>query len=106
MDAPLSVPRLFWAGAVVGTICLVALLVLPQVAAIPVYLLAPACVAGLALVAGAAHLLIGAGRHPPRPIAFARSFAVVNLAFATGWINVLRGRGIEVWHRAEFRVEG
>jgi hypothetical protein len=72
----------------------------------PGYLVAPATVAALALVAGAAHLLIAAGRRPPRPIAFARSFAVVNLAFATGWINVVRGRGIEVWHRTEFRVEG
>ena len=32
---------------------------------------------------------------------FMRSFAVVNLAFATGWLNVVRGREIEVWHRAE-----
>ena len=39
-------------------------------------------------------------------VAFARSFAVVNVAFATGWLNVLRGREIEVWHRAEFRIEG
>ncbi len=72
----------------------------------PGYLVAPAAVAALVLVAGVAHLLVAAGRRPPRPIAFARSFAVVNLAFATGWINVIRGRGIEVWHRAEFRVEG
>jgi len=33
-----------------------------------------------------------------------RSFAVVNLAFALGWINVLRGREIELWHRAEWRA--
>jgi hypothetical protein len=32
--------------------------------------------------------------------------SVVNLAFAVGWINVVRGREIEVWHRAEFRAEG
>jgi hypothetical protein len=31
---------------------------------------------------------------------------VVNLAFALGWINVIRGRGIEVWHRTEFRARG
>ena len=43
---------------------------------------------------------------PPRIVAFARSFAVVNTAFALGWLNVLRGREIEVWHRAEFRIEG
>jgi hypothetical protein len=38
-------------------------------------------------------------------VAFTRSFAVVNLAFALGWINVVRGREIEVWHRAEWRAE-
>ncbi|MEA2654559.1 MAG: hypothetical protein QOI37_1786, partial [Chloroflexota bacterium] len=44
------------------------------------------------------------GRHPWRILAFARSFAVVNLAFGTGWINVVRGREIELWHRAEFET--
>ena len=66
------------------------------------YLLAPAAVLIGAGVAVAAHLAIGAGRRPPRLVSFARSFAVVNLAFALGWVNVVRGRGIEVWHRAEF----
>jgi cellulose synthase/poly-beta-1,6-N-acetylglucosamine synthase-like glycosyltransferase len=70
------------------------------------YLVAPAAAAALAVVAVAAHMIVATGRRPPRPIAFARSFAVVNLAFAAGWINVIRGRGIEVWHRAEFRAEG
>jgi cellulose synthase/poly-beta-1,6-N-acetylglucosamine synthase-like glycosyltransferase len=68
------------------------------------YLVAPAAVAGLALVAVIAHVLVANGRRPPRPVAFARSFAVVNLAFAIGWVNVLRGRGIEVWHRTEVRL--
>ncbi len=36
--------------------------------------------------------------------AFARSFAVVNIAFALGWVNVVRGREIEVWHRAEWNA--
>jgi hypothetical protein len=58
----------------------------------------------LTLGAATAHLLIGAGRHPWRILAFARSFAVVNLAFGTGWINVVRGREIELWHRAEFET--
>jgi cellulose synthase/poly-beta-1,6-N-acetylglucosamine synthase-like glycosyltransferase len=71
----------------------------------PGYLVAPAGVLILAALATAAHLLISAGRHPWRSVAFARSFAVVNLAFASGWLNVLRGREIEVWHRTEFRVE-
>jgi cellulose synthase/poly-beta-1,6-N-acetylglucosamine synthase-like glycosyltransferase len=70
------------------------------------YLLTPVAVAFGAVVAGAAHLAIGAGRRPPRVITFTRSFAVVNLAFAVGWINVLRGRGIEVWHRADWRAQG
>ena len=56
------------------------------------------------LLAAAAHLLIGAGRHPWRAVTFVRSFAVVNVAFATGWLNVIRGREIEVWHRAEWRA--
>ena len=73
----------------------------------PVYLVAPLAVAGLAVTAAAGHLLIGAGRHPWRAVTFVRSFAVVNIAFATGWLNVIRGREIEVWHRAEeFHAEG
>jgi cellulose synthase/poly-beta-1,6-N-acetylglucosamine synthase-like glycosyltransferase len=72
----------------------------------PGYLAAPITLVAGALLAGLAHLIIGAGRRPPRIVAFARSFAVVNAAFALGWLNVLRGREIEVWHRAEFRAEG
>ncbi len=71
----------------------------------PVYLAAPLAIAGLAATAAAGHLLIGAGRHPWRAVTFVRSFAVVNIAFATGWLNVIRGREIEVWHRAEWRAE-
>ncbi|MFL5675656.1 MAG: glycosyltransferase [Chloroflexota bacterium] len=70
----------------------------------PGYLVAPIGLLGLGVVAATAHLLIGAGRHPWRVVSFARSFAVVNLAFALGWLNVLRGREIEVWHRAEWRA--
>ena len=69
-----------------------------------IYLVAPAGVLLGAVVAVAAHMAIGAGRRPPRSVAFMRSFAVVNLAFALGWINVLRGREIELWHRAEWRA--
>ena len=71
----------------------------------PIYLVAPLGVAALAATAAAAHLLIGSGRHPWRAVTFVRSFAVVNVAFATGWLNVIRGREIEVWHRAEWRAE-
>ena len=65
----------------------------------PGYLVVPLAVALGIVGAGVAHLLVSAGRRPPRIVAFARSFAVVNLAFAIGWINVMRGRQIEVWHR-------
>lgn len=70
------------------------------------YLVAPIVVVVGGFLALVAHLIIRFGRRPPRIVAFARSFAVVNLAFALGWVNVIRGRGIEVWHRAEFRAEG
>jgi hypothetical protein len=66
------------------------------------YLVAPFLVL-LGAVAGAgAHLLLGVGRRPPRLAAFARGFAVVCCAFALGWVNVARGRRIDVWHRAEW----
>jgi cellulose synthase/poly-beta-1,6-N-acetylglucosamine synthase-like glycosyltransferase len=69
------------------------------------YLVVPVLVAAGTLLAVVAHLLISAGRRPPRIVSFARSFAVVNLAFVMGWVNVLRGRVIEVWHGAEWRTE-
>ena len=72
----------------------------------PGYLVAPVAIGGMALVAAAAHLLIASGRRPPRPVAFARSFAVVNLAFATGWVNVVRGREIEAWSRLGWERSG
>jgi hypothetical protein len=68
----------------------------------PVYLVAPAAILAGVVAAAVAHLVIGAGRRPPRIAAFARSFAVVCGAFAVGWVNVLRGRRIDVWHRAEW----
>jgi cellulose synthase/poly-beta-1,6-N-acetylglucosamine synthase-like glycosyltransferase len=71
-----------------------------------IFLVVPAALAAGLVVAGLAHLIAGTGRRPPRAAAFFRSFAIVNLAFAAGWVNVIRGRGIEVWHRSEFRVEG
>jgi cellulose synthase/poly-beta-1,6-N-acetylglucosamine synthase-like glycosyltransferase len=68
----------------------------------PVYLVAPAAILAGVVAAAVAHLVIGTGRRPPRIAAFARSFAVVCGAFAVGWVNVLRGRRIDVWHRAEW----
>ncbi len=60
MDLPLNVPRLLWAGAAVGVVCLFALLLLPPVAAIPVYLLAPAGVA-LLLAGGSSQAYVRIG---------------------------------------------
>jgi cellulose synthase/poly-beta-1,6-N-acetylglucosamine synthase-like glycosyltransferase len=72
----------------------------------PAFAVVPgATLAGLVLAAGG-HTLASAGRRPPRLLAFARAFVVVNAAFAVGWINVLRGRRIEAWHRVEWRARG
>lgn len=68
----------------------------------PAYLAAPVGILGGAIAAAGAHLAIGVGRRPPRIAAFARSFTVVCAAFMVGWVNVLRGRRIDVWHRAEW----
>ncbi len=68
----------------------------------PAYLVVPIGIVLLGVVAVGAHLAIGAGRRPPRAIAFVRAFAVVCLAFALGWLNVVRGRRIDVWHRADW----
>ncbi len=62
-----------------------------------VYATAPVGLAAMAILGVSAELAIRRGRHVPRPAAFARSFGVVNLAFALGWINVLRGRRFEKW---------
>jgi hypothetical protein len=50
-----------------------------------------------ALAAGLGQLLASSGRRPPRPLAFARAFGIVNLAFARAWLDVARGRRIEAW---------
>jgi hypothetical protein len=71
----------------------------------PGYLALPVAVLVGAVAAAGAHLLIGVGRRPPRPAAFARSFVVVCAAFGLGWVNVLRGRQIDVWHRVEWDAQ-
>jgi cellulose synthase/poly-beta-1,6-N-acetylglucosamine synthase-like glycosyltransferase len=68
----------------------------------PAYLVAPAIILAAGVAAAGAHLMIGFSRRPPRLAAFARSFVVVCAAFAVGWINVLRGRRIDVWHRSDW----
>jgi cellulose synthase/poly-beta-1,6-N-acetylglucosamine synthase-like glycosyltransferase len=61
--------------------------------------LVPVGLAGWALAAIAGQVIAGSGRRPPRALAFARAFAVVNLSFARAWVDVARGRRIEAWHR-------
>jgi cellulose synthase/poly-beta-1,6-N-acetylglucosamine synthase-like glycosyltransferase len=64
------------------------------------YLAAPLAVGAGAVLAAAGHLMSALGRRPPRPIAFARAFAVVNVAFARASFDVIRGRRIAEWQRA------
>jgi Glycosyl transferase family 2 len=71
----------------------------------PIYAIAPAAVAAGGVAAVVAHAVSRTGRKPPRPIAFCRAFAVVNLAFALAWLNVVRRRRIEAWHGAEWQAE-
>jgi cellulose synthase/poly-beta-1,6-N-acetylglucosamine synthase-like glycosyltransferase len=63
------------------------------------------------LFAAAAGVLVVAGwlvrrrrGTAPRLAAFLLAAAVVNVAFMAGWLNVLRGRRIEAWHRAEWKA--
>jgi cellulose synthase/poly-beta-1,6-N-acetylglucosamine synthase-like glycosyltransferase len=70
----------------------------------PGYAIAPAAVAAGGVGAIVAHAISRTARKPPRLIALARAFAVVNLAFAMGWLNVLGGRRIEAWHGADWRI--
>ncbi len=66
------------------------------------YALIPIASALAVGVAAVAQLVAHSGRRPPRALAFVRSFAVVNLAFALAWANVLRGYRIENWRRMEW----
>ena len=66
----------------------------------------PAFALGGVLAAGIAHVMIGSGRTPPRVIAFARAFVVVNTAFAQAWLNVVRRRRIETWRKMEWEASG
>ena len=58
------------------------------------------------LAAGAGNLIASSGRRPPAPLAFARAFAIVNLAFARAWVDVLRGRRIAAWSGLEWEQPG
>jgi cellulose synthase/poly-beta-1,6-N-acetylglucosamine synthase-like glycosyltransferase len=70
----------------------------------PGYAIVPLLALAGVAAAAAAHLISGTGRRPPRLLGLARALAVVNLAFAIAWLNVLRRRRIETWHRAEWTV--
>jgi hypothetical protein len=63
----------------------------------PVYALAPLGLVGMTAVGAGAEAAIRRGRRVPRVAAFARSFGIVNLAFALGWVNALRRRRYETW---------
>ena len=93
-----------WATPWLVLVALVAGLVETARGSLPAAAVVVAIVAA-GLAAGLGQLLASSGRRPPRPLAFARAFAIVNIAFAMGWVNVLTGRRIEAWHRTEFRVE-
>jgi glycosyl transferase family 2 len=67
------------------------------------YSLAPGGLTLAALGGVIAHGISRTGRKPPRLLAFPRAFGVVNLAFAVAWVNVLRRRRIESWHRADWK---
>jgi cellulose synthase/poly-beta-1,6-N-acetylglucosamine synthase-like glycosyltransferase len=67
----------------------------------PGYAIVPVAAVGGLTAAAAGQLIAGTGRRPPRLLAFARAFAIVNLAFARAWIDVARGRRIEAWRRSE-----
>ena len=71
----------------------------------PLYLAAPVGIAVWGIAAAGAHLAIGLGRQPPRAVAFARAFTIVCAAFAVGWANVVRGRRIDAWHRADWNTQ-
>jgi len=70
------------------------------------YVLLPGGVAAGLTAAVAGQAIAGTGRRPPRLLAFARAFAVVNVAFAIAWLDVLRGRRIAAWHRTSWKEAG
>lgn len=94
-----------WATPLLGIIAVLAAAGLALGGIVLAWIVPIVAVAG-ALAAGAAHLLVGAGRTPPRAFAFARAFGVVNTAFLVAWVNVLRRRRIETWRRMEWDATG
>lgn len=61
-----------------------------------------AAILGARVAALVGQIIAGRGRVPARPLAHARSFAIVNGAFARAWLDVLRGRRIAAWAGVEW----
>jgi cellulose synthase/poly-beta-1,6-N-acetylglucosamine synthase-like glycosyltransferase len=94
-----------WATPLLGLVAVTTSLVLALSGAPAAWIVPLLALAGL-LAAAVAHVLIRAGRRPPRLLAFARALAVVNAAFALAWLNVVRRRRIETWRRTEWEASG
>ena len=67
----------------------------------PLYLV-PVIVAAIGLLMAAVGWALRARGRPPRWGSLPLAMVVVNLAFLNGWLNLLRGRRIEAWHRDEW----
>lgn len=94
-----------WATPLLVVAAAVSAAVLALDGATMAWIVPGAVLVGLA-AAGLAHLLVHVGRTPPRILAFARAFTVVNAAFAVSWLNVLRRRRIETWRGMEWEATG
>ena len=94
-----------WATPLLGFVAVLAATGL-ALGGVTIAWIVPAVALGGVLAAGLAHVMIGAGRTPPRVIAFARAFVVVNTAFAQAWLNVVRRRRIETWRKMEWEASG
>jgi cellulose synthase/poly-beta-1,6-N-acetylglucosamine synthase-like glycosyltransferase len=68
----------------------------------PIYWLPVAFGVAVVVLAAIGWLVRSSGRRPPRVTSLPLAIVIVNLAFLNGWINVLRGRRIEAWHRTEW----
>jgi cellulose synthase/poly-beta-1,6-N-acetylglucosamine synthase-like glycosyltransferase len=67
------------------------------IAGSPAYLVAVAIGVVVLLLAAAGWLLRARGRRLPRLLSLPLSVTIVNAAFLTGWVNVVRGRRIDRW---------
>jgi cellulose synthase/poly-beta-1,6-N-acetylglucosamine synthase-like glycosyltransferase len=94
-----------WATPLLGFLAVLAATGL-AIGGVTIAWVVPALALGGLLASGVAHVLVGAGRTPPRVIAFARAFVVVNAAFVQAWLNVIRRRRIETWRKIEWEASG